>query len=126
MKLTKATMAENLYEEIGLSKTEARDLVGLFFDTIGKRLESGEQVKIAGFGNFDLRSKKARSGRNPKTGEEYPISARRVVTFHAGEKLKDKLSAGLAADDSSSDANGVSSDDVSDDTGDDAQSNAPV
>ncbi len=94
MKLTKAGMAENLYEEIGLSKTESRDLVGRFFDVIGDKLESGEQVKITGFGNFDLRWKKERSGRNPKTGEEHPISARRVVTFHAGEKLKEKLMAG--------------------------------
>lgn len=104
MKLTKAGMAENLYEEIGLSKSESRVLVGLFFDTIGDRLESAEQVKITGFGNFELRRKKERSGRNPKTGEEYPIRARRVVTFHASEKLRDQLISGDAVDDSSADA----------------------
>ncbi|WP_025771509.1 integration host factor subunit alpha [Thioalkalivibrio sp. HK1] len=112
MKLTKAGMAENLYEEIGLSKTESRDLVGLFFDTIGDRLESGEQVKISGFGNFDLRWKKERSGRNPKTGEEHRISARRVVTFHPSDKLRDKLKAG----DMDADANADADDDSQADT----------
>jgi integration host factor subunit alpha len=74
MALTKAEMAERLFLEVGLNKREA--------------LENGEQVKLSGFGNFDLRLKNQRPGRNPKTGEEIPISARRVVTFRPGQKLK--------------------------------------
>ncbi len=88
MALTKADMAERLFDELGLNKREAKDLVEIFFEEIRGALESGEQVKLSGFGNFDLRDKNQRPGRNPKTGEEIPISARRVVTFHASQKLK--------------------------------------
>ena len=86
--LTKADLADRLHEELGLNKREVKDIVELFFDEIRSALESGNQVKISGFGNFDLRDKNQRPGRNPKTGEEIPISARRVVTFRPGQKLK--------------------------------------
>ena len=86
--LTKAEMAERLYEELGLNKREAKELVELFFEETRTVLESGRNVKLSGFGNFVLRDKKERPGRNPKTGEEIPIDARRVVTFRAGQKLK--------------------------------------
>lgn len=88
MALTKADMAEQLYEELGLNKREAKDMVEQFFDEIRQSLATGNQVKLSGFGNFDLREKSERPGRNPKTGEEIPISARRVVTFRPGQKLK--------------------------------------
>ena len=93
MALTTADMAENLFEELGLNKREAKDMVEMFFESIRLALENGQQVKLSGFGNFDLREKKQRPGRNPKTGEEIPISARRVVTFRPGQKLKAKVEA---------------------------------
>jgi len=93
MALTKAEMAERLYEELGLNKREAKELVECFFGEISDALETGRQVKLSGFGNFDLRSKNERPGRNPKTGEEIPISARRVVTFKPGQKLKARVEA---------------------------------
>jgi len=93
MALTKAEMAERLFDELGLNKREAKEMVELFFETIRSSLEKGEQVKLSGFGNFDLREKKERPGRNPKTGEEIPISARRVVTFRPGQKLKARVEA---------------------------------
>ncbi len=93
MALTKAEIAERLYEELGLNKREAKELVEMFFEEIRGALERGEQVKLSGFGNFDLRSKKQRPGRNPKTGEEIPITARRVVTFRPGQKLKARVEA---------------------------------
>lgn len=93
MALTKAEMAEKLYEELGLNKREAKEIVETFFAEICSALESGRQVKLSGFGNFDLRSKNERPGRNPKTGEEIPISARRVVTFRPGQKLKARVEA---------------------------------
>ena len=86
--LTKAEMADRLFEELGLNKREAKELVEMFFDEITNALENNQQVKMSGFGNFDLRSKRSRPGRNPKTGEEIPITARRVVTFRPGQKLK--------------------------------------
>jgi integration host factor subunit alpha len=86
--LTKADLAEMLFEHVGLNKREAKDMVETFFDEIRGALERGESVKLSGFGNFQLRDKPQRPGRNPKTGEEIPISARRVVTFHASQKLK--------------------------------------
>ena len=89
--LTKSEMAERLYEELGLNKREAKEIVELFFEEIRACLESNEQVKLSGFGNFDLRDKSQRPGRNPKTGEEIPISARRVVTFRPGQKLKARV-----------------------------------
>lgn len=86
--LTKAELAEMLFEQVGLNKREAKDMVEGFFEEIRAALEGGETVKLSGFGNFQLRDKPQRPGRNPKTGEEIPISARRVVTFHASQKLK--------------------------------------
>jgi len=89
--LTKAELAEMLFERVGLNKREAKDMVETFFDEIRGALERGESVKLSGFGNFQLRDKPQRPGRNPKTGEEIPISARRVVTFHASQKLKTQI-----------------------------------
>ncbi|MGH8506707.1 MAG: integration host factor subunit alpha [Stenotrophobium sp.] len=86
--LTKAELAEALFEELGLNKREAKEFVDLFFEKIREQLEAGEEVKLSGFGNFELRSKNQRPGRNPKTGEEIPILARRVVTFRPGQKLR--------------------------------------
>ena len=86
-------MAESLFNEFGLSRTEARELVDSFFEELAASLAVGRQVKLSGFGNFDLRDKDERPGRNPKTGEKIPISARRVVTFKAGQKLKTRMDA---------------------------------
>lgn len=91
MALTKAAMAEKLFDEMGLNKREAKEMVDLFFEEIRLTLEKGEAVKLSGFGNFDLRNKNQRPGRNPKTGEEIPISARRVVTFRPGQKLRARV-----------------------------------
>lgn len=93
MALTKADMAERLFEELGLNKREAKELVEIFFEEIRAALQRGEQVKLSGFGNFDLRDKNQRPGRNPKTGQEIPITARRVVTFRPGQKLKARVDA---------------------------------
>lgn len=93
MALTKADMAERLFDDLGLNKREAKELVEAFFEEIRGSLEVGRQVKLSGFGNFDLRDKNQRPGRNPKTGEEIPISARRVVTFRPGQKLKARVEA---------------------------------
>jgi|TARA_B110000977_G_C10706945_1_gene349680 integration host factor subunit alpha len=89
--LTKADMAERLSIEQKLSKRDAKDMVEAFFEEVSSSLISNEQVKLSGFGNFDLRDKRSRPGRNPKTGEEVAISARRVVTFRPGQKLKDRV-----------------------------------
>lgn len=86
--LTKAELAELLFEQVGLNKREAKDMVESFFEEVRMALENGDGVKLSGFGNFQLRDKPQRPGRNPKTGEEIPITARRVVTFHASQKLK--------------------------------------
>jgi integration host factor subunit alpha len=86
--LTKAELADLLFERVGLNKREAKDMVEIFFDEIRQALQSGDSVKLSGFGNFQLRDKPQRPGRNPKTGEDIPITARRVVTFHASQKLK--------------------------------------
>ncbi len=93
MALTRADMAESLFNELGLNKWEARKLVDSFFEELTASLAVGEQVRLSGFGNFDLRDKIARPGRNPKTGEEIPITARRVVTFRPGHKLKARVEA---------------------------------
>jgi integration host factor subunit alpha len=93
MALTKADMAEKLFEELGLNKREAKELVDMFFEEIRTALETGSAVKLSGFGNFDLRKKNERPGRNPKTGEPIPITARRVVTFRPGQKLKARVEA---------------------------------
>ena len=91
MTITKADFAESLFEELGLDRREAKTLVELFFDEIKDSLEQGKLVKISGFGKFELRDKTSRPGRNPKTGEEVSITARRVVTFHSGQKLKARV-----------------------------------
>ncbi len=93
MALTKADMVESLFNELGLNKREAGELIDLTFQELGASLAIGEQVKLSGFGNFDLRDKKERPGRNPKTGDKIPISARRVVTFRPGDKLKARVEA---------------------------------
>jgi len=93
MALTNAGMAESLVNELGLNKREARELVDQLFEDLRSALTSGEQVKLSGFGNFDLRDKNQRPGRNPKTGKEIPITARRVVTFRPGQKLKARVEA---------------------------------
>ena len=89
MTLTKAEIVESLFEKVGLNKSEAKNMVESFFEEISTRLEEKEDVKLSGFGNFQLRDKAPRPGRNPKTGEDIPITARRVVTFHPSPKLKD-------------------------------------
>ena len=93
MALTKAAMAEMLFEELGLNKREAKEFVEHFFEEVKLALATGHDVKLSGFGNFVLRNKSQRPGRNPKTGEEIPISARRVVTFRPGQKLKARVEA---------------------------------
>ena len=89
--LTKAQLAELLFEQIGLNKRESKDMVDAFFSLVSASLVSGQDVKITGFGNFQIRTKAPRPGRNPRTGEAIPIDARRVVTFHASQKLKEQI-----------------------------------
>ena len=91
--LTKAEMAERLVDEVGFNRREASEIVEQFFDEIADVLVANEPVKLSGFGNFSPRDKGARPGRNPKTGEAFPIAARRVVTFRAGQKLKARMEA---------------------------------
>jgi len=93
MSLTKADIADRLFNEVGLNKREAKEFVDAYFEVIREALEDGENVKLSGFGNFQLREKNQRPGRNPKTGEEIPISARRVVTFRPGQKLRARVEA---------------------------------
>ena len=93
MTMTKAELADLLFEKVGLNKREAKDMVEAFFEEVRTALEKGDSVKLSGFGNFQLRDKPQRPGRNPKTGEEIPITARRVVTFHASHKLKSTVEA---------------------------------
>ena len=93
MSLTKADIADRLFEEVGLNKREAKEFVDAYFEAIREALERGENVKLSGFGNFQLRKKNQRPGRNPKTGKEIPISARRVVTFRPGQKLRARVEA---------------------------------
>lgn len=89
--LTKAHLAELLFVQIGLNKREAKDMVEAFFELITDSVVDGQDVKITGFGNFQVRTKASRPGRNPRTGEPVPIEARRVVTFHASPKLKEQV-----------------------------------
>ena len=89
--LTKAHLAELLFEQIGLNKRESKEMIDAFFELISERLVEGKDVKISGFGNFQIRTKAPRPGRNPRTGEAIPLEARRVVTFHASHKLKDQI-----------------------------------
>lgn len=91
MALTKADIANCIFDEIGLSKREAKEIVELFFEQICDALAKGQLVKISGFGNFELHDKGERPGRNPKTGEMIPVSARRVVTFRSGQKLRARV-----------------------------------
>ena len=92
--LTKAQLAELLFDHIGLNKRESKDMVDAFFELIAQRLVDGADVKLSGFGNFQIRTKAPRPGRNPRTGESIPIAARRVVTFHASSKLKEQIQSG--------------------------------
>lgn len=89
--LTKAQLADFLFEQIGLNKRESKDMVEAFFRLISDALIEGDDVKITGFGNFQIRVKAPRPGRNPRTGEAIPIGARRVATFHASAKLKEQI-----------------------------------
>ena len=91
MALTKAEIVDHLSQEIGINKREAKEIVELFFKTISEALTKGHQVKLSGFGNFTLHDKNERPGRNPKTGEEIPVSARRVGTFRSGQKLRARV-----------------------------------
>ena len=91
MTITKDSLVEMVHNEIGLNKREAKELIESFFEQIKKSLEEGNDIKLSGFGNFNLRDKAPRPGRNPKTGEEVTIYSRRVVTFKSGLKLKSKL-----------------------------------
>ncbi|QCI22589.1 integration host factor subunit alpha [Buchnera aphidicola] len=91
MVLTKAEISENLFEKLQLTKKDSKRFVEFFFEEVKKSLEKGEDVKLSGFGNFQIKHKKARPGRNPKTGETFLVTARRVVTFKAGQKLKGKI-----------------------------------
>lgn len=91
MALTKAEISEALVTSMGINKRDAKEMVELLFEEVRQSLERGEEVKISGFGNFELRDKNERPGRNPKTGQDIPISARRVVTFKPGQKLKARV-----------------------------------
>jgi len=91
--LTKAQLADLLFDQIGLNKRESKDMIDAFFDLVSQSLVEGNDVKLSGFGNFQIRTKAPRPGRNPRTGEAIPIQARRVVTFHASSKLKEQIQA---------------------------------
>ena len=93
MTITKNSLVNLLHDEVGLNKREAKEFIETFFEVIKLELENGNDVKISGFGNFNLRDKAARPGRNPKTGEDVTITERRVVTFKSGLKLRSKLEA---------------------------------
>lgn len=95
MALTKAVLMDKLFADLGVNKQDAKMIVDLFFEEIQNALEKGQIVKLSGFGNFMLRDKKERPGRNPKTGEEVAVSARRVVTFRAGQKLRARVNSEL-------------------------------
>ena len=89
--VTKADLAEHLFEKVGLNKREAKEFVDLFFEELRSALIQEESIKLTGFGNFDVRKKSERPGRNPKTGQQIPVTARKVVTFHASQKLKERM-----------------------------------
>ena len=89
--ITKADLADHLFEKVGLNKREAKEFVDLFFEELRSALISEESIKLSGFGNFDVRKKSERPGRNPKTGQQIPVTARKVVTFHASQKLKERM-----------------------------------
>ena len=109
MALTKADIVEAIYEKIGFSKKEAADLVELVFDTVKDTLAKGEKIKISGFGNFVVREKRSRTGRNPQTGESIEISARKVLTFKPSQVLRSEVNSSLGGQES---ASTVVSDDV--------------
>jgi len=96
--LTKADLAELLFERLGLNKRESKDMVEAFFDIVNAALVGGDDIKLSGFGNFNIRRKAPRPGRNPRTGESIPIKARNVVTFHASHKLKGLVQGDIATD----------------------------
>jgi integration host factor subunit alpha len=98
MALTKAELSDYLFNKLGLNKRESKEIVEQFFEVMRESLARGEQVKLSGFGNFTPRDKASRPGRNPKTGEEIPIEARRVVTFRAGQKLRSRVEQSVDAD----------------------------
>ena len=91
MTVTKMELANILFDELGLNKREAKEFIELFFEEVRSALESGDNVKFSGFGSFSVRDKPQRPGRNPKTGDEIPVSARRVVTYKASQKIKDRV-----------------------------------
>lgn len=95
MAMTKADIVESLYEKVGFSKKEAADLVELVFDTLKKTLSEGQKIKISGFGNFVVREKRSRVGRNPQTGQSIEISARRVLTFRPSQVLRAEVNSTL-------------------------------
>lgn len=88
MTITKAELSQRISDTLGLNKRESKDIIETFFKQVGVVLETGENVKLSGFGNFELRDKRSRPGRNPRTGQDVPITARRVVTFKSGQKLR--------------------------------------
>ena len=96
--LTKAELSELLFERLGLNKRESKDMVEAFFDIVNAALVSGDDIKLSGFGNFNIRRKAPRPGRNPRTGEAIPIKARNVVTFHASHKLKGLVQGDIVAE----------------------------
>ena len=98
MAMTKADLVEALYEKVGFSKKEAADLVELVFDTLKTTLAHGQKIKISGFGNFVVREKRSRVGRNPQTGESIEISARRVLTFRPSQVLRADVNVGMGGD----------------------------
>ena len=110
MALTKADLAERLYEELRFSNRESKDIVEAFFEELCTVLEAGESVRLSGFGKFDFRVKKERPGRNPKTGVEIPITARRVVTFRAGQKLRTRVEVHAGSEQSSRAASAIPAD----------------
>ncbi len=97
--LTKAELAEMLFDHLGLNKRESKDMVEAFFDILHDALVKGDDVKLSGFGNFNIRRKAPRPGRNPRTGEAIPIKARNVVTFHASHKLKGLVQGDISSGD---------------------------
>jgi len=105
--MTKADIIEGVYEKVGFSKKESAEIVELVFDTVKETLERGDKIKISGFGNFQVRHKNARVGRNPQTGREIEISARRVLTFRPSQVLKSALNGSLAPGGSEGGSNGA-------------------
>ncbi len=95
MALTKADLTEELFEQLGFNKRESKEFVDSFFEEVRTTLEQGDYVKLSGFGNFELRDKSERPGRNPKTGEDIPISARRVVSFKPGQKMRARVESSI-------------------------------